>query len=90
MSDYKPILPQQQPKFAGIKTFMRLPHHQTVEGIDFAVAGAPWDGATSYRTGQRLGPDAIRKVSVTLRPSPYPPRLQSAPDAESLQCKTPE
>ena len=68
MSDYKPILPQQQPKFAGIKTFMRLPYHRTVEGIDFAVMGAPWDGATSYRTGQRLGPDAIRKVSVTLRP----------------------
>jgi agmatinase len=36
--------------------------------MDFAVAGIPWDGAASYRTGQRLGPDAIRKVSVTLRP----------------------
>ena len=47
---------------------MRLPHQQTVTGIDFAVVGIPWDGATSYRTGQRLGPDAIRKVSVTLRP----------------------
>lgn len=68
MVEYKPITPQQQPKFAGIKTFMRLPHTQTIKGIDFAVAGVPWDGATSYRTGQRLGPDAIRKVSVTLRP----------------------
>ena len=68
MVEYKPITPQQQPKFAGIKTFMRLPHTQTIQGIDFAVAGVPWDGATSYRTGQRLGPDAIRKVSVTLRP----------------------
>ena len=68
MTEYKPITPQQQPKFAGIKTFMRLPHSQTIKGIDFAVTGVPWDGATSYRTGQRLGPDAIRKVSVTLRP----------------------
>ena len=68
MTDFKPITPQQQPKFAGIKTFMRLPHSQTVEGIDFVVAGVPWDCATSYRTGQRLGPDAIRQVSVTLRP----------------------
>lgn len=68
MTEFKAITPQQQPKFSGIKTYMRLPHHQTVEGIDFAVVGAPWDGATSYRTGQRLGPDAIRKVSVTLRP----------------------
>ena len=68
MSDFKPITPRQQPKFAGIKTFMRLPHARTIEGADFAVIGVPWDGATSYRTGQRLGPDAIRTVSVTLRP----------------------
>jgi agmatinase len=68
MTEYKPITPQQLPKFAGIKTYMRLPHYQAAEGIDFAVMGIPWDGATSYRTGQRLGPDAIRKVSVTLRP----------------------
>jgi agmatinase len=68
MTEYKPVTPQQQPKFAGIKTYMRLPHLQAVQGIDFAVTGIPWDGATSYRTGQRLGPDAIRKVSVTLRP----------------------
>lgn len=68
MTGHKPITPQQQPKFAGIKTFMRLPHSQAIDNIDFAVAGVPWDGATSYRTGQRAAPDAIRKVSVTLRP----------------------
>lgn len=68
MTESKPMTPQQQPKFAGIKTYMRLPHLQAAQGIDFAVAGIPWDGATSYRTGQRMGPDAIRKVSVTLRP----------------------
>jgi len=68
MAEYKPITPQQQPKFGGIKTYMRLPHYQVAGEIDFAVVGVPWDGATSYRTGQRFGPDAIRKVSVTLRP----------------------
>jgi arginase family enzyme len=67
MVRHKPITPQQQPKFAGIKTYMRLPYLKTTRGIDFAVVGIPWDGATSYRTGQRLAPDAIRKVSVTLR-----------------------
>jgi arginase family enzyme len=65
---FKPITPQELPKFAGIKTFMRLPHLQDPQGLDFAIIGVPWDGATSYRTGQRQGPDAIRKVSVTLRP----------------------
>jgi agmatinase len=72
MTEYKPITPQQQPKFGGIKTYMRLPHYQTAGKIDFAVVGVPWDGAISYRTGQRFGPDAIRKVSVTLRfPAPF-------------------
>jgi agmatinase len=47
---------------------MRLPHCRTTQGIDFAVVGVPWDGATSNRTGQRMAPDAIRRVSVTLRP----------------------
>jgi agmatinase len=68
MTGYKPLAPQQQPKFAGIKTYMRLPQLHPLGEMDFAVAGIPWDGAASYRTGQRLGPDAIRKVSVTLRP----------------------
>jgi agmatinase len=68
LTEYKPITAQQLPKFAGIKTYMRLPHCRTTQGIDFAVVGVPWDGATSYRTGQRMAPDAIRRVSVTLRP----------------------
>jgi len=73
LKKYTPITPQQLPKFAGIKTYMRLPHRRTTEGIDFVVAGIPWDGATSYRTGQRMAPEAIRRVSVTLRP--YNPSL---------------
>ena len=68
MTSGKPITPQDLPKFAGIKTFMRLPHTRVLDGMDFAVVGIPWDGGTSYRTGQRSAPDAIRKVSVTLRP----------------------
>ena len=75
MNAKEPITPMQQPKFAGIKTFMRLPHLQTNREIDFSVVGIPWDGATSYRTGQRFGPDAIRKVSVTLRPYNLPQNI---------------
>ena len=68
MKPKKPKTAQQIPKFAGIKTFMRLPHSQNTEGVDYAVVGVPWDGATSYRTGQRLAPDAIRRASMTIRP----------------------
>ena len=71
LTEHKPITPQQLPKFAGIKTYMRLPHIRTTPGIDVAVIGVPWDGATSYRTGQRMAPDAIRRVSAALRPYNY-------------------
>lgn len=43
VKSYKPITAQQLPKFAGIKTYMRLPHCRTTQGIDFAVVGVPWD-----------------------------------------------
>jgi agmatinase len=56
------------PRFAGIRTFMRLPHQTSAEGMDFAVIGAPLDAATTFRTGARFGPEAIRSMSVLLRP----------------------
>jgi len=68
MKKYEPVDPQKFPRFAGIKTFMRLPHIRTTEDIDFAVVGVPWDGGASFRTSQRSGPDAIRRVSALLRP----------------------
>jgi len=68
MTKYEPVDPKKFPRFAGIKTFMRLPHIRTTENIDFAVVGVPWDGGASFRTSQRSGPDAIRKMSALLRP----------------------
>lgn len=68
MNKYAPIDPKKFPRFAGIKTFMRLPHIRTTEEVDFAIVGVPWDGGASFRTGQRSGPDAIRKASTLLRP----------------------
>lgn len=68
MKKYEPVDPKKFPRFAGIKTFMRLPHIRTTENIDFAIVGVPWDGGASFRTSQRSGPDAIRKMSTLLRP----------------------
>jgi agmatinase len=68
MKKYEPVDPKKYPRFTGIKTFMRLPHIRTTESIDFAVVGVPWDGGASFRTGQRSGPDAIRRMSALLRP----------------------
>jgi agmatinase len=65
---YRPLDAQVIPRFAGIRTFMRLPHVTDLEGVDAAVYGIPFDTATSYRTGSRFGPEAIRSASALLRP----------------------
>src|SRR5205085_1743524 len=60
-------------RFAGIRTFMRAPHVNDLAGVDAVVYGIPFDTATSYRTGARFGPEAIRSASSLLRP--YNPAL---------------
>jgi agmatinase len=65
---YKPLDAQVIPRFAGIRTFMRTPHVTDLTGVDVAVYGIPFDTATSYRTGPRFGPEAIRSASALLRP----------------------
>jgi len=53
---------------------MRAPHTTDLAGVDAAVYGIPFDTATSYRTGTRFGPEAIRSASALLRP--YNPALE--------------
>src|SRR4051812_20515510 len=65
---YKPLDAQVIPRFAGVRTFMRAPHVTELAGVDAAVFGIPFDTGTSYRTGQRFGPEAIRSASALLRP----------------------
>ncbi|NIQ37176.1 MAG: agmatinase [Proteobacteria bacterium] len=69
MREYRPVDPQKSPRFSGIKTFMRLPHVTTTEGIDFAIIGVPFDTGASYRVGARFAPEAIRSISALLRPN---------------------
>src|SRR5438093_7970951 len=47
---------------------MRAPHVTELAGVDAAVYGIPFDTGTSYRTGARFGPEAIRSASALLRP----------------------
>jgi agmatinase len=65
---YKPLDAQVIPRFAGIRTFMRAPHVTDLKGVDAVVYGIPFDTATSFRTGVRFGPEAIRSASSLLRP----------------------
>jgi len=70
---YRPLDAQVIPRFAGIRTFMRAPHVTDLTGVDAVVYGIPFDTATSYRSGPRFGPEAIRSASALIRP--YNPAL---------------
>src|SRR5256884_7977848 len=65
---YRPLDAQVIPRFAGIRTYMRAPHVTDLSGVDAAVYGIPFDTATSFRTGARFGPEAIRSASALVRP----------------------
>jgi len=71
---YTPVDAFRNPRFAGVRTYMRLPHVTDLEGVDVAVLGLPFDTATSFRSGARFGPEAIRSASSLLRP--YNPEQQ--------------
>jgi len=54
------------PPYQGIATFGRRPHTRDLSGVDVAILGVPYDGSTSYRSGARFGPRAIREQSLLL------------------------
>ncbi len=56
------------PRFAGFRTFARVPTMDQVRRADVAILGAPFDGGTTFRAGSRYGPGAIREASLLLRP----------------------
>ncbi len=67
MPRYGPPDALETPRYAGVRTFMRVPNVRATEEVDVAVIGVPLDGAVSYRTGARFGPEAIRSASSMLR-----------------------
>jgi guanidinopropionase len=67
---YQPLSGMVLPRFAGISTFMRLPHIAPTQApgeIDIAILGIPFDGATTNRPGARLGPRQVREASSLMR-----------------------
>ena len=68
MPRYQPIDALQSPRFCGIRTFARLPYVTDTQDVDVMVLGIPFDTGTSFRTGARFGPAAIREASLLLRP----------------------
>lgn len=68
---FTPVSGFDLPRFAGVPTFMRLPHvapdHPKFTDVDIGVVGAPWDGGTTNRPGPRHGPRQLRDASTMVR-----------------------
>ena len=69
MARYEPPDATRAPRYSGVRTFARCPFvPDSLEDVDVAVLGVPFDTGTSMRAGTRFGPEAIRSASVMLRP----------------------
>ena len=73
MSDpfFKPVSGFDLPRFAGVPTFMRLPHVSLdapkIKYVDIGIIGVPWDSGTTNRPGPRHGPRQLRDASTMIR-----------------------
>lgn len=73
MSDpfFQPVSGFEVPRFAGVPTFMRLPHvpqgHERFGDVQIGIIGVPWDGGTTNRPGPRHGPRQLRDASTMMR-----------------------
>jgi guanidinopropionase len=69
--DFTPVSGFDLPRFAGIPTFMRLPHvaldDPQISSVDIGLIGAPWDSGTTNRAGARHGPRQLRDLSTMIR-----------------------
>jgi agmatinase len=83
MPRYSPEDSLLTPRFTGPSTFARLPFVRTLDEVDVAIVGVPFDTGVTYRVGGRFGPNAVRAASVMLRP--YNANLQVSP-FEILSC----
>ncbi len=59
-----------EPTYSGATSFLRRPYSIAFDSADIVVVGIPFDGATTYRPGCRLGPRAVRAASVQLAELP--------------------
>jgi len=70
--NYQPVSGMDLPRcFAGIPTFMRLPHiaidSPDLADVDIGLIGVPWDSGTTNRPGPRHGPRQLRDLSTMIR-----------------------
>ena len=68
---FQPISGFELPRFAGVPTFMRLPHvsldDSDIDKVQIGLIGTPWDTGTTNRPGPRHGPRQLRDYSTMIR-----------------------
>ncbi len=68
---FQPISGFDLPRFAGVPSFMRLPHvpldHDRLGDLQIGLIGVPWDSGTTNRPGPRHGPRQLRDLSTMIR-----------------------
>jgi len=72
--------------YGGIATFGRAPFATDATGADVAILGVPYDSSTSYRSGTRFGPRAIREQSLLLWGYNNAQRVAPFRDMEIVDC----
>lgn len=85
--NFTPVSGFDLPRFAGVPTFMRLPHvsldDPRIESVDIGLIGAPWDSGTTNRSGARHGPRQLRDLSTMIRAQHGPSGIRPF---ERLNC----
>ncbi|OWY18310.1 agmatinase [Thioclava sp. JM3] len=68
---FHPVSGFDLPRFAGVPTFMRLPHvpldDPRLSDVQIGLIGSPWDSGTTNRPGPRHGPRQLRDLSTMIR-----------------------
>lgn len=68
---FQPVSALEMPRFAGMPTFMRLPHLEMsateIADVQMGLIGVPWDAGTTNRPGPRHGPRQLRDLSTMIR-----------------------
>lgn len=68
---FHPVSGFDLPRFAGVPTFMRLPHvaldDDRLADVQIGLIGTPWDSGTTNRPGPRHGPRQLRDMSTMIR-----------------------
>ena len=84
---FQPPSGAQLPRFAGMATFMRLPHvppgHARFADVQLGLIGVPWDSGTTNRPGPRHGPRQVRDASTMIRAQHAVSRVRPF---EALRC----